>query len=167
MPRAHRVPRVASAPPSHQRDKAVRPPVTGRQRPRRTQQARSSAARERLLNATLEVLIDRGYNGLTTKEVAARAGFSNGALMHHFGTKADLVIAASAHIYDRCIESGKKIASSDKAQAHPLRAYIADCQEVYLGWPFIADHRGAGAGAHRSDPDGAARRVHAALSHAP
>src|SRR5687767_6679894 len=73
---------------------------------RLTQESRSRAARERLLVATIEVLIDRGYNGLTTKEVAARAGFSSGALVHHYRTKAELVIAATAHIYDRCIENG-------------------------------------------------------------
>jgi AcrR family transcriptional regulator len=138
MQRAHRVPRVAGAPTSHQREQAARRPAAGRKRPRRTQEARSSAARERLLNATIEVLIDRGYNGLTTKEVAARAGFSNGALVHHYGTKAELVIAATARVYDRCIESGKKIAGSDKARRYPLRAYIDDCLAVYLGWPFLA-----------------------------
>jgi AcrR family transcriptional regulator len=106
--------------------------------PRRTQESRSKAARERLLAATVEVLIDRGYNGLTTKEVAARAGFSNGALVHHYKTKADLVIAATARVYDRCIENGKRIAKSDKARRHPLRAYIDDCFDVYLGWPFLA-----------------------------
>jgi AcrR family transcriptional regulator len=106
--------------------------------PRRTQESRSRAARERLLAATIEVLVDRGYNGLTTKEVANRAGFSSGALVHHYRTKADLVIAATAHVYDRCIENGKKIASSDKAKRHPARAFIDDCLDVYLGWPFIA-----------------------------
>jgi AcrR family transcriptional regulator len=105
---------------------------------RRTQESRSHAARERLLAAAVEVLIDRGYNGLTTKEVAARAGFSNGALVHHYKTKADLVIAATARVYDRCIASGKRIAGSRKASQHPLRAYIDDCLDVYLGWPFLA-----------------------------
>src|SRR5262245_29356863 len=74
---------------------------TTRRPPRRTQEARSKAAREKLLRATLELLQERGYNGLTTKEVATRAGFSNGALMHHFSTKADLVIAAGAHVYEQ------------------------------------------------------------------
>lgn len=106
--------------------------------PRRTQESRSQAARERLLAATIEVLIDRGYNGLTTKEVAARAGFSNGALVHHYKTKADMVIAATAHVYDRCIENGERLAASDKARKHPLQAYIDDCLDVYLGWPFLA-----------------------------
>ena len=105
---------------------------------RRTQESRSRAARERLLAATIEVLIDRGYNGLTTKEVAARAGFSSGALVHHYRTKAELVIAATAHVYDRCIEQGRKIAASKKALRHPVRAYIDDCLHVYLGWPFVA-----------------------------
>jgi AcrR family transcriptional regulator len=111
-------------------------PAGGRHR--RTQQSRSHAARERLLAATIEVLIDRGYNGLTTKEVAARAGFSNGALVHHYRTKADMVIAATARVYDRCIKNGRKIAGSEKAKRSPLRAYIDDCLDVYLGWPFLA-----------------------------
>jgi len=114
-----------------------RPPRSG-QGSRRTQEARSRAARERLLAATIEVLIVRGYNGLTTKEVAARAGFSNGALVHHYKTKSEMVIAATARIYDRCIENGKKIASSEKTRRHPLRGYIDDCLDVYLGWPFLA-----------------------------
>src|SRR5262245_15684931 len=78
---------------------------------RRTQEARSKAARERLLRAAIELLQERGYSGLTTKEVATRAGFSVGALMHHFSTKADLVIAAGAYIYERHIENGRRIAS--------------------------------------------------------
>src|SRR6266702_3013958 len=120
------------------RQPAVPAARSGAHPPRRTQESRSRAARERLLAATIDVLIDRGYNGLTTKEVASRAGFSNGALVHHYRTKADLVIAATAHVYDRCIINGKKIAASDKARRHPVRAYIDDCLEVYLGWPFIA-----------------------------
>ena len=89
------------------------------------------------MRATLELLRERGYSGLTTKEVAARAGFSNGALMHHFSTKADLVIAAGAHIYEQHIESGRKIANSAAARKDPLKAFIADCEDVYLGAAFI------------------------------
>jgi AcrR family transcriptional regulator len=113
-------------------------PASATRAERRTQESRSRAARERLLAATVEVLIDRGYNGLTTKEVASRAGFSNGALVHHYRTKADLVIAATAHVYERCIANGKRIAGSQEARRHPVRAYIEDCLEVYLGWPFLA-----------------------------
>lgn len=117
----------------------LRPAKSGstRRPARRTQESRSKAAREKLLRATLELLQERGYAGLTTKEVAARAGFSNGALMHHFSTKADLVIAAGAHIYERHIEEGRRIAASAAARTDPLQAFIADCENVYLGASFI------------------------------
>lgn len=110
---------------------------TARRPVRRTQASRSKAAREKLLRATIELLQERGYSGLTTKEVAARAGFSNGALMHHFSTKADLVIAAGAYIYERHIAEGRKAANSGAARANPLKAFIADCEHVYLGNSFI------------------------------
>ncbi|MET0867184.1 MAG: helix-turn-helix domain-containing protein, partial [Pseudorhodoplanes sp.] len=111
--------------------------TSARRPPRRTQASRTKAAREKLLLATLELLRERGYSGLTTKEVAARAGFSNGALMHHFSTKADLVIAAGAHVYAQHIESGRKIAAGALAHKDPLEAFIADCVDVYLGAAFI------------------------------
>ena len=119
--------------------KSLRPadPFPARRPQRRTQASRTKAAREKLLRATLELLRERGYSGLTTKEVAARAGFSNGALMHHFSTKADLVIAAGAHVYEQHIESGRKIAASALAKKDPLQAFISDCVDVYLGAAFI------------------------------
>jgi AcrR family transcriptional regulator len=112
-------------------------PSPARRPVRRTQESRSKAAREKLLQATIEVLQDRGYSGLTTKEVAQRAGFSNGALMHHFSTKADLVIAAGAFIYERHIDNGRRIAMSAAARKNPLNAFIDDCVDVYLGPSFI------------------------------
>ena len=132
--------RSASARPGLRRStRALRPaePTAARRPPRRTQESRSRAAREKLLSATIELLLERGYHGLTTKEVAARAGFSNGALMHHFSTKADLVIAAGAHIYERHIAEGREIANSEAARKDPLKAFIADCENVYLGNSFI------------------------------
>ena len=68
--------RSASARPDLRRSpRALRPAKSAgtRRPPRRTQESRSKAAREKLLRATIELLQERGYHGLTTKEVAARA----------------------------------------------------------------------------------------------
>jgi AcrR family transcriptional regulator len=65
---------------------------------RRTQEQRSSEMRERLLDATVESLIELGYARTTTTVVCDRAGVSRGAQVHHFRTKAELVIAAVAHL---------------------------------------------------------------------
>jgi AcrR family transcriptional regulator len=65
---------------------------------RRTQEERSNATREALLDATIECLVDYGYAGTTTTRVAERAGLSRGAPMHHYQRKAPLVVAALLHL---------------------------------------------------------------------
>lgn len=66
-------------------------------RPRRTQAERRAESRDRLLDAALECLAERGYAGTTFPEVVRRAGLSNGALWRHFRSKAELMVAASLH----------------------------------------------------------------------
>jgi AcrR family transcriptional regulator len=62
------------------------------------QEERTRAMRQRLLEATLQCLVERGWSGTSTTLVSQRAGVSRGAQLHHFPTKADLVIAAVDHI---------------------------------------------------------------------
>ncbi|MEX2280560.1 MAG: TetR/AcrR family transcriptional regulator [Acidimicrobiia bacterium] len=68
---------------------------------RRTQESRSAETRSRVLDATVECLIERGYAGTTTAAVQERAGMSRGALMHHFGSKTDLLVAAVRHLAEQ------------------------------------------------------------------
>lgn len=105
---------------------------------RRRQEDRSRDAREKLLNATIEVLLRKGYNGLTTKDVALAAGLSNGALMHHFTTKAELVVAATAKVYEEALERGQRVARTEQAVHQPLEGFLTDCLSVYFDWPFVA-----------------------------
>jgi AcrR family transcriptional regulator len=62
------------------------------------QEERTRAMRQRLLEATLQCLVEHGWSGTSTTLVSQRAGVSRGAQLHHFPTKADLVIAAVEHI---------------------------------------------------------------------
>jgi AcrR family transcriptional regulator len=54
--------------------------------------------RLRLLEATVELLIERGFARTSTTLVSERAGVSRGAQLHHFPTKNDLVVAAVEHL---------------------------------------------------------------------
>jgi AcrR family transcriptional regulator len=76
-----------------------------RRRPRRrTQAERSASTRGRLLDATIECLVARGYAGTTTAEIETCAGVSRGARMHHFPTKAALLAAAVEQLYEGLAE---------------------------------------------------------------
>jgi AcrR family transcriptional regulator len=73
-------------------------------RARRTQEERSSAMRERLLEATVACLVEYGYSGTTVSRIADRAGVTRGAQVHHYRTKEDLVVAAIRHLAEQLAE---------------------------------------------------------------
>ncbi|MBF4161133.1 TetR/AcrR family transcriptional regulator [Nocardioides sp. CBS4Y-1] len=72
--------------------------------------------RARLLEACVELLVERGYAGTTTTLVSERAGVSRGAQLHHFPTKADLVVAAVEHVMT---ERGIALDEAARSLGHP------------------------------------------------
>ena len=57
--------------------------------------------RQRLLEATVDSLVELGWAGTSTTVISQRAGVSRGAQLHHFPSKQALVIAAVEHITER------------------------------------------------------------------
>ncbi len=78
-------------------------------RRRRTQAERSAGTRAKLMDAAVASLLQRGYAGTTTTEVAERAGVSRGAQLHHFPTKAELVAHAVRHLAERWIAHFRQV----------------------------------------------------------
>jgi AcrR family transcriptional regulator len=64
---------------------------------------RGARTRERLLDATVECLIELGYSRTSMQEICTRAGVSRGAQLHHFPTKAGLMADAVQHLTTRRI----------------------------------------------------------------
>lgn len=85
---------------------AVEPAPSAPVRVRRSHAERSEATRARLIATTIELLHDRSYHGATVFEVAKAAGLTHGALQHHFGSKAALMMAVTAEILRSSDESG-------------------------------------------------------------
>lgn len=65
---------------------------------RRTQAERRATTRAALLDAAVRCLVEDGYAGLTTRNVAERAGVSQGTQMHYFPTRARFVAEAVRHL---------------------------------------------------------------------
>jgi AcrR family transcriptional regulator len=70
---------------------------------RRTRPARAEGrgGRAELLEAALELFAERGYRDASVDEIAARAGYSKGALYWHFSSKDDLFFALLEERIDR------------------------------------------------------------------
>ncbi|MEO8605806.1 MAG: helix-turn-helix domain-containing protein, partial [bacterium] len=84
----------------------------------------SATTRAKLLDAALECLVELGYAGTTTTEVALRAGVSRGAQLHHFPTRATLVAAAVEHLYAQLTAQYQAGFAALPPRADRLRAAI-------------------------------------------
>src|SRR6478609_11703346 len=64
----------------------------------RTRSKRSADSRLLILDAAVACLVEDGYAGASTLAVQARAGVSRGRLLHHFPSRAELLVAAAGHL---------------------------------------------------------------------
>jgi AcrR family transcriptional regulator len=100
-----------------------------------TQEERSAATRQKLLDAAVEALIGCGHAKASLPEICRRAGVSRGAQLHHFPTRADLLAAAVEHLFAlRMTEFRDRMGA-----AGPDRAKLLDTAwEIYTSGPLYA-----------------------------
>jgi AcrR family transcriptional regulator len=75
--------------------------------------------RARLLEATVDCLVERGFSHTSTTLVSERAGVSRGAQLHHFPTKNALVVAAVEHLTE--VRGAELAAAAARLPAGPKR----------------------------------------------
>jgi len=112
-------------------------------RPRRlTQEERSAETRARLLDATIQSLVEAGYAHTTTTRVCEIAGLSRGAQLHHFGTRAELLTSALEHLAPRRIEEFRARLEALREQGpnghDPLETGLDLLWESFSGDLFVA-----------------------------
>ena len=99
---------------------------------------RSRVTRARLMQATIDCLVERGWTGTSTTLVSRRAGVSRGAQLHHFPTKNDLVLAAIDHLTTLRAE---ELTQADELPAHGAartRRVLDQLAELFTGPTFSA-----------------------------
>ena len=100
---------------------------------RRTQEQRSHETRLRLIEATLDALYERGYARVTISEIAARAGVSRGALMHHYATKEDLVTTAVEKLLEDATSQIRGFLDKVQSGQLTLDAFLDRLWQMYSG----------------------------------
>lgn len=105
---------------------------------RTSQEERTRAMRHRLLDATVDCLVEHGWSGTSTTLVSRRAGVSRGAQLHHFPTKSALVLAAVEHLTALRQEEVAARTAGLPTGAGRTRAVLAVLAELFTGPPFLA-----------------------------
>ena len=94
------------------------------------------ATRDELIRVARELFAARGYAGVGTEEIVARAGVTRGALYHHFENKRDLFRAVHEQLEAELVASiGERIAGIEdpwELIATGIRAFLDACTEPAL-----------------------------------
>lgn len=61
-------------------------------------------AREKIINAVIGLINDGGFGAASSSKIARRAGFTWGAVQHHFGSKEDILAAILDQSHQRFTE---------------------------------------------------------------
>ena len=101
---------------------------------RRTQQERRAESEQKLLDATAELIVERGFAQLSLTAIGERAGYSHALVTHLFGTKAALIERLN-DIVDELYRSRIAPAVAEKEGLASVVAFV----ETYLGLVTSSD----------------------------
>lgn len=105
------------------------------------QAADTPGAKARIERAALDLFVARGVNAATTREIAAAAEVSEGAIYRHFDSKDDLAAAMFLSIHTRLAALVRE-AARNKGGIHEQTAAIVDayCATADADFPLFTFH---------------------------
>ena len=90
---------------------------------------------ERLIEATRELLWERGYVGTSPKAIQQQAGAGQGSMYHHFAGKPDLALAAIRRTAEEMRASAETVLGGDGTAYQRISAYLLRERDVLRGCP--------------------------------
>jgi len=111
--------------------------------------ARTNATKQKLFDASMELIGERGAAGVTVDEIAAAAGVSKGTVYYNFGSKSDLIAQLLRHGVDilkaRLLSAGAggdvAAETAEAPATDPLRAMeemIGQAMDFMAEYPSFA-----------------------------
>ena len=100
--------------------------------------ARTNATKQKLFEASMELIGERGAAGVTVDEIATAAGVSKGTVYYNFGSKSDLIAQLLRHGVDILLA---RLLSVRDGSADPLAAMeemIGQAMDFMAEYPSFA-----------------------------
>ncbi|MEU6980698.1 MULTISPECIES: TetR/AcrR family transcriptional regulator [unclassified Streptomyces] len=95
----------------------------------------SASTSERLIEATRELLWERGYVGTSPKAIQQAAGAGQGSMYHHFTGKPDLALAAIRRTAEELRAAAERVLDGEGSASARIEAYLLRERDVLRGCP--------------------------------
>ncbi|MGV0744225.1 TetR/AcrR family transcriptional regulator [Mycolicibacterium sp. XJ870] len=96
----------------------------------RTQQQRREETVGRLLDASIDTIVEVGYARASAAVIARRAKVSDGALFRHFPTMGDFMAATAYEVMRRQLELFTKLITEIPAEQPPLESVLTILRDI-------------------------------------
>ncbi|MGD6741760.1 TetR/AcrR family transcriptional regulator [Streptomyces sp. BH106] len=93
---------------------------------RAPKQQRSQRSFDTVLDATLDLLAEKGYQGFALTEVSRRTGVSVGSIYTRVDGKDDLLRAAQARFQERLVEEHLEMTRAERWEGKPLAVLVPE-----------------------------------------
>ena len=128
---------------------------------------KKTAKQERILEAATRLFAEKGYEAVTTAEIAEAAEVGVGTLFRYAGSKAELLVAVMNSRFAEGIEAGLSEAAEGRAMAESIIAILRPFVEESMAHPenMLAYEREAlfGSVEHREEATSSVSRVEQAI----
>lgn len=105
---------------------------------RKPRQGRSLASFERMLEATRELMLERGSEDFTLQDVSSRGNVSIGSIYLRFESKDRLLYAVIGQELQAIVEKEAAMVEAIAAESGSLKEFLAKYIEAYIA--FMAEH---------------------------
>jgi AcrR family transcriptional regulator len=92
-------------------------------------------SRDRLLDATRDLLWERGYAATSPRAILSEAGVGQGSMYHHFSGKEDLAAEALSVTARQLVAAAAEVLSADGTAVERLVGYLRRQRDVLRGCP--------------------------------
>jgi AcrR family transcriptional regulator len=105
---------------------------------RKLRPARTNATKQRLFDASMELIGERGAAGVTVDEIAAAAGVSKGTVYYNFGSKSDLIAQLLRHGVDIMLGRLQTIEGLHADPLEAMEAMLGQAMDFMDDYPSFA-----------------------------
>ena len=93
--------------------------------------------RRRLLDAAAGIFAEHGFSGASVDEIAARAGYTIGALYTHFSGKEELFLCLLDEHVSHLLRDAERIAGDDGDSFAAFGGFLAEVADESVTWSLL------------------------------
>lgn len=96
-----------------------------------------ASAKDKILKTTLSIIGEEGFQNITVRKIAAKAGVNIAAVNYYFGSKDNAINEALKYLGDKVMRSFKLLDDDELPPEERIRRFLKNYVEAILEHPYV------------------------------